>query len=147
MGRALLGSLLVLTACSDPAPVTAPTPEELREQIHAATGHEPTHCTDMTGGEGVLRVGGNGPDPECLIVSAESGLTVINTDGATHTFLVSDPANTDVVRHIRVEAVIEGDGQYVLDPVSSLLGVGIYPYWLKGEQESGQAGTMIVRSP
>jgi hypothetical protein len=124
----------------------APTPEELREQIHAATGHEPTHCTDMTEADGELVLGAAGPEPKCLIVASDSPLRIINTDQAPHTFLVSDPANSQLGRHIRVEAEIAADETYVIQPVSSLLGVGIYPYWLKGEQEQGHAGTIIVRS-
>jgi hypothetical protein len=147
MKTAALVLLLAIGACAEPEPVVAPTPEELREQIHAATGHEPTHCTDMTQGDGVLTLAATGPEPRCLIVAADSVLAVVNQDEVSHTVLVSDPANSVLGRHVRVEASVEAGAEYRLDPVSSLIGVGIYPYWLEGEQELGHAGTIIVRSP
>jgi hypothetical protein len=136
----------VLVACSEDLPVDTPTDAELREQIHAATGHEPEQCSDNRNHDAELVIGESGVEPKCIIVSKGASLTIINADGQAHRFFVGDPANNEVGRHIRVDAQIESQGEYELDEVASLLGVGIYPYWVQGAQEDGFEGTIVVRS-
>jgi plastocyanin len=138
--------LLLAAACADPVPGATPPPEELREQIHAATGHEPTSCTDFRGSAAEIEITTTGFSPECLIVSAGSRLTVVNNDFREHSLTVSDPTGNLVVRHIRVDAALQPGDEYLLDPVDSLLGVGIYPFWSKGDQQEGFTGSLIVRS-
>lgn len=136
---------VVLGACSEPLPTTAPPDSELREQIHAATGHEPPDCTDFTGGAAEIVITDEGFEPDCALVAAGRGLTVRNDTGEEHTFMASDPANNDVGRQIRIEEVIPAGAEITLDPVEATLGPEIYPFWSKGYQEEGFAGTLIVR--
>lgn len=137
--------VIALGACADPLPTTAPPEAELREQIHAATGHEPPDCTDFTGGDAEIVITTEGFEPECAVVAAGSGLTVRNDTNDQHTFIVSDPANSDVGRHIRVEEVIQDGGEITIEPVEATLGPEIYPFWAKDHQEEGFAGSLIVR--
>lgn len=137
--------VVVLGACSEPLPTTAPPEEELREQIHAATGHEPPDCTDFTGGDAEIVITTDGFEPDCAIVAAGRSLTVRNDTSEEHTFMASDPANNDVGRHIRIEEVIPAGAGITLDPVESTLGPEIYPFWSKDHQEEGFAGSLIVR--
>lgn len=133
-----------LVSCADTVPTTRPPDSELREQIHAATGHEPADCTDFTNGDGVISITATGFEPECAIVGVDSTLVVENRSDAEHTFTVSDGADSQVVRHIRVDETLAPDADYEL-LVEDLLGPAIYPFWSKGHQEDGFAGTLIVR--
>jgi plastocyanin len=142
--RLLLAAIL-LAACADPLPTTSPPDQELREQIHAATGHEPPECTDFTSGVATITITAAGFEPECAMVSAGSELSVTNQTDDDHTFTVSDGSGNVVVRHIRVDESLPPGARYDLEPVDSLLGEGIYPFWSKGHQEEGFAGTLIVR--
>jgi hypothetical protein len=40
--------------------------------------------------------------------------------------------------------VLPAGSDTVLDPVDGTLGAGIYPFWSKGHQEQGFAGSLIV---
>lgn len=146
--RSLVAALVVLVgvACSEPAPTARPPDEVLREHIHAATGHEPPACTDFAEGDALITITDTGFEPDCLMVNTAASLTVSNETSAEHTFIVSDGADSLVVRHTRIEEVIPPGGEYVLDPVESLIGEEIYPFWSKGNQEQGYAGTLIVRT-
>lgn len=137
--------MLLVAACGEELPTTAPPDSELREQIHAATGHEPPDCTDFTGGDAEIVITDDGFEPECAFVAAGSGLTVRNDTEQEHIFMASDPANNEVGRHIRVEEVISAGDEVTLDPVEETLGPEIYPFWSKGHQEEGFAGSLIVR--
>jgi plastocyanin len=141
----LVLAVTVLAACADPLPTTRPPDEELREQIHAATGHEPPECTDFTAGDATITITATGFGPECVMVAPGSMLTVTNETDDEHTFTVSDGSGNVVVRHIRVDEVLPPDAAYDLAPVDDLLGEGIYPFWSKGHQEEGFNGTLIVR--
>ncbi len=143
--RAVLGLVVMawLTSCSEPLPTTRPPDSELREQIHAATGHEPTDCTDFAGSDAVIAITDTGFEPECAMVATDSTLVVENQSGEEHTFTVSDGAGGDVVRHIRVDETLAPDGEYEL-VVEDQLGPAIYPFWSKGHQEEGYTGTLIV---
>lgn len=147
LGRPASLAVLVLTlvACGEELPTTAPPDSELREQIHAATGHEPPQCTDFSGGEAEIVITDDGFEPECVSVAADAGLVVRNDTDEEHTFMASDPADNEVGRHIRVEEVIPAGGEVMLDPVDETLGPEIYPFWSKGHQEQGFAGSLIVR--
>lgn len=145
VGLLALG-LALTTACSEPLPVEAPPPEELREQIHAATGHEPAECTDFRGGAAELAVTETGFSTDCLIIMASSELVVVNEDEVAHTFTIGDPADNLVGRHIRVDVTLEPGDEYVLIPDDAFLGPGVYPFWSKGDQEEGFAGSLIVRT-
>lgn len=137
--------VVVFGACSEPLPTTAPPDSELREQIHAATGHEPPDCTDFTSGAAEIVITADGFDPDCALVAVDRGLTIRNETSEEHTFMASDPANNAVGRHIRIEEVIPPGTETSLDPVEDTVGAGIYPFWSKGHQEEGFAGSLIVR--
>lgn len=136
---------LSVGACSDPRPTTSPPDSELREQIHAATGHEPPECTDFGTASAEVVVTDTGFEPSCLSVSRSSAITITNRTAAEHRFIVGDPATSLVGRHIRVDEVVPAGGEYTLDPVESLLGEEFYPFWSQGLQDEGYAGTLIVR--
>jgi plastocyanin len=140
----LAALVLALAACGEELPTTAPPESELREQIHAATGHEPPACTDFTGGEAEIVITDEGFEPECALVTADGGLSVRNETDDEHTFTVSDPANNTVGRQIRVDEVLIQGAEVTLDPIAETLGSGIYPFWSKGHQEQGFTGSLIV---
>jgi hypothetical protein len=136
---------VALGACSEPLPTTAPPESELREQIHAATGHEPPNCTDFTGGNAEIVITADGFEPDCALVAAGRALILRNETDEEHTFMASDPANNEVGRHIRIEEVLPAGAEITLDPLEATLGPEIYPFWSKGHQEEGFAGSLIVR--
>lgn len=67
-------------------------------------------------------------------------LKIVNNTDIEQRFMVSDPANSEVGRHLRVDETIAAGASYSLDPVDALLGEEIYPFWLQGLQEEGYAG-------
>ena len=103
----LLASLvLVLTACggdeggdggSAGGGTTGGTTAEATGAETGATGATPTgatasgDCVDLTGSETfTVTISGFEFDPSCFTASASQGITVINEDGAPHTFTLED---------------------------------------------------------
>ncbi len=136
--------VIIVSACSDPLPTTNPPDSELRLQIHAATGHEPPECTDFGKVDAELEITTDGFDAACIKVALASVLRIVNNTAVEQRFMVGDPANSEVGRHLRVDETIAPGASYSLDPVDALLGVEIYPFWLQGLQEEGYAGSLIV---
>jgi hypothetical protein len=140
----LLATMIVITGCSEPRPTTSPPDSELRLQIHAATGHEPPECTDFGDSDAEIEITADGFEPDCVMVSLGAVLTVSNNTDLEQRFIVGDPADSDVGRHIRVDEAIPSEAVYELDPVDALPDDEIYPFWLQGLQEDGFAGSLIV---
>lgn len=141
----ILALALFSVSCSDPLPTTSPPDSELRLQIHAATGHEAPECTDFGAADATIEITTRGFDPDCAQVRLGAVLSFVNGTDIEHRILVGDPANSEVGRHIRVDAIVGAGGTYTLDPVDGLLDVEIYPFWSQGFQEDGFTGSLIVR--
>jgi len=140
----VLAFTLILAACSEPLPTTSPPDSELRLQIHAATGHEPPECTDFGTSDARIEITEAGFEPECIEVALAAALLVVNNSGIEQRFMVGDPADSEVGRHVRVDEAIAPGDSYSLDPVDALLDDEIYPFWLQGLQEQGFAGSLLV---
>ncbi len=140
----LLATMIMIAGCSQPRPTNSPPDSELRLQIHAATGHEPPECTDFGDSDAEIEITADGFVPDCVMVSLGDVLTVSNNTDLEQRFIVGDPADSEVGRHIRVDEKIPSEAVYQLDPVDSLLGEEIYPFWLQGLQEQGYAGSLVV---
>ncbi len=144
LGGILLALVIMASACSDPLPTTSPPDSELRLQIHAATGHEPPECTDFGASAAEIEITTDGFEPDCLSVALTGMLTISNNTESEQRFIVGDPANSEVGRHLRVDEIIAAGESYILDPIDALLDEEIYPFWLQGLQEQGFAGSLVV---
>lgn len=140
----LLVTMFMVTSCSDPLPTTSPPDSELRLQIHAATGHEPPECTDFGNANAEIEITTDGFDADCIKVALTSALQIVNNTAVEQRFMVGDPANSEVGRHLKVDEIIAAGASYSLDPVDALLDQDIYPFWLQGLQEAGYAGSLVV---
>lgn len=113
-------------------------------QIHAATGHEPPECTDFGTADATIGITALGFEPDCAQVRLGSVLYIVNATETEKRFIVGDPADSEVGRHIRVDEAVGPGGRYSLDPVDGLLDDQIYPFWLQGLQEEGYSGSLVV---
>ena len=138
-------TVLILAGCGGGTVSETPPDEALREQIHAATGHEPQSCVDYRSRDALILITDQSIT-ECVIVNPSSNLTIRNQGTSPATFVASDPGGNMVVRHVRIEADLGPGDEYVISPTSELVGDGVYPYWVRGSQPEGKTGSLVVRS-
>ena len=126
-------SLLVAACAAAPAaPTTAPaTPEEMREQIHAATGHEPEACDSMMGDTASIRIQDEVAMPSCIIVQEDARLVVSNESSVDQRFAVSDPAGVNVRHDIYVLELPSGT-EDVIPEIGERTSSGVYPFYIRG---------------
>jgi hypothetical protein len=127
--------LVMLAGCSgDPAATsvhsTAPS-EELREQIHAATGHDPEACTSMMGETASIQIDDIMAIPDCIIVQEGTELVVSNASSVDQRFAVSDPANVNVRHDIYVLEIPVGS-EGAIPEVGERTQSGVYPFYIRG---------------
>lgn len=135
-------------ACGSDEPDVARDPNQSREDVHAATGHEPApaDCTNLTGEPTAVVVQrATTFQPDCLIVSGAQQLTVRNESADPHTFTVVDPPGGVNPRHILIDLEARAGGGVAVG-VGETLGPGSYPFYCRFHQAEGMSGTMIVRS-
>jgi hypothetical protein len=138
MRRPLVPVVLLLAACAA-APPTAlststSTPEQaaaLREQIHAATGHEPEACTAMMGETVSIEIGDVIAIPDCIIVQEGAELVVTNASSVEQRFAISDPPNINVRHDIYVLEIPVGSEQAIAE-VGERTQSGVYPFYIRG---------------
>src|SRR5688572_26471980 len=113
MGRWITAVVVIAAACST-SPGGTPADaagaiEDMREQIHAATGHDPEACTSMMGEKASIRIGDEGSAiPGCIILQEHAELVVSNESSVDQRFAVSDPPNQNVRHDIYVLEIPPG---------------------------------------
>jgi hypothetical protein len=139
----LLAVLLAGCAAATPATVTA-----AREDLHAATGHDPNEgdCADRRDEVVELVVADDGFEPTCLIVTTESVLSVSNKAAVDHTFNVVDPPGPNP-RHTLIEVNIPAGKTVEVGRVGDTLSVGSWPFYSVTGGKDRPQGTLTVRSP
>ena len=141
--------LCVATACGSDQPDSAGDPNQDREEIHAATGHEPApaDCADLSGGRNAeLAQRRMAFEPDCLIVSVDQTISVTNHDGVPHTLTVVDPPGGPNPRHVRIDVEAEGGERVEVGRVGASMNAGSYPFYCRFHQAEGMTGTLIIRS-
>jgi hypothetical protein len=139
----VLAVLLAGCGAATPATVTSE-----REDLHAATGHDPMEgdCADRRDEVVELVVADDGFEPACLIVTTESVLSIHNRSSVDHTFNVVDPPGPNP-RHTLIELTIPAGSTVEVGRVGDTLAVGSWPFYsLTGGKDRPQ-GTLTVRSP
>ena len=134
--RGLIASLAVaMAACSGaPAVTTAATPltpEQVREQVHAATGHDPEACTSMIGETASIAIDDAIAIPGCIIVQESTQLVISNNSSVDQRFAVSDPPNLNVRHDIYVLEIPRG-AQGSIPQVGERTNSGVYPFYIRG---------------
>ena len=132
--RRWIVSVLVLgTACSSgpAATTTTASVEVLREQIHAATGHDPEACISMMGEMVSIQIDDVISIPDCIIVQESAELVVTNASSVQQRFAVSDPANVNVRHDIYVLEIPAGSKEAIPE-VGERTQSGVYPFYIRG---------------
>ena len=125
--------LALVAACSNAPGVTTTTvgTEALRDQIHAATGHDPEACTSMMGESASIRIDDVIAIPDCIIVQEGARLIVSNASSVHQRFAVSDPPNVNVRHDIYVLDIPVGSEQAIPE-VGERTQSGVYPFYIRG---------------
>jgi hypothetical protein len=145
MRRWIIAVAVVAAACSTAPngtpPDATPAIEELREQIHAATGHDPEACTSMIGETASIRIGDAIAIPECIILQEHTELVVSNDSSVDQRFAVSDPP-TQNVRHDIYVLEIPAGAEGSIPEVGERTNSGVYPFYIRGGEPF--SGFLIV---
>lgn len=133
MRRSIALILALVAACSNGAGVTTNTvsTEALRDQIHAATGHDPEACTAMMGESASIRIDDVIAIPECIIVQEGAELIVANASSVEQRFAVSDPPGVNVRHDIYVLDIPVGSEESIPE-VGNRTQSGVYPFYIRG---------------
>ena len=134
--RGLIASVAILAAACSAAPAgttipTAPTPEQIREQIHAATGHDPEACASMTGDTASISIDDNVAIPDCIIVQENTHLVVSNETDVDQRFAISDPPSINGRHDIYVLEIPSGE-EGSIPAVGERTNSGVYPFYIRG---------------
>lgn len=133
--RGLIVSLVVVVAACSASPAvttTAPlSPEELRQQIHEATGHDPEACTSMMGETASIAIDEAIAIPDCIIVQEGAQLVVSNETGVDQRFAVSDPPSINGRHDIYVLEIPSGT-EGSIPEVGERTNSGVYPFYIRG---------------
>ena len=133
MRRWITAVVVIVAACSTtpgetPADATDAI-EGMREQIHAATGHDPEACTSMMGETASIRIGDEIPD--CIILQESAELIVSNDTAFEQRFAVSDPPSQNVRNNIYVLDIPAG-AEGSIPEVGERTNSGVYPFYIRG---------------
>jgi hypothetical protein len=133
MLRWIVPGFLLVAACSGtPAATTNPADTEaLREQIHAATGHDPEACTSMMGETASIQIDDVITIPDCIIVQEGAELVVSNASSVEQRFAVSDPPNVNVRHDIYVLEIPVGSEEAIPE-IGERTQSGVYPFYIRG---------------
>lgn len=130
---------LVAAACggddgdeAGPTAATGPTEETAATGPTEATGAE---CVDLTGEGDVftIRISGFAYVPACFTASASQGITVINEDGALHSFTLEDT---------QIDVDVEPGTEFNGEPISGAVEPGTYRLFCK--YHAGLTGEVTV---
>jgi hypothetical protein len=126
-------ALFLAVACSNPSEVTTTSlaADALREQIHAATGHDPEACTSMMGETASIQIDDVIDIPDCIIVQEGAELVVTNASRVDQRFAVSDPPNVNVRHDIYVLDIPVGS-EGAIPEVGERTQSGVYPFYIRG---------------
>lgn len=133
MRRCIALLLALVAACSNGSGVSTTTvaTEGLREQIHAATGHDPEACTSMMGKSASIRIEDVIAIPDCIIVQEGAELIVSNASSVEQRFAVSDPPGVNVRNDIYVLDIPVGSEESIPE-VGERTQSGVYPFYIRG---------------
>jgi hypothetical protein len=140
--RKLIGLLLTLVACGGSPAGPTEIPDAIRDQLHAATGHEPDSCGDLRTGAAVIEITPEGFSPECAIVSIEQSIVVRNIQDTDDTWIVADPENNLVPRHVRILREIPAGGEVEVPLIRDIAPSGVWPCY--GRESRHQCQLVIV---
>jgi hypothetical protein len=133
MRRWIVPLVVLVGACStSPEATTTTVPAEaLREQIHAATGHDPEACTSMMGETASIQIDDVIAIPDCIIVQEDAELVVSNASSVEQRFAVSDPPTVNVRHDIYVLEIPAGS-QGAIPEIGERTQSGVYPFYIRG---------------
>lgn len=142
--RVLLAfAVLVLAACGGASVVTTVhLPPDIRDQLHAAAGGEPGDCSDLRSGSAVIEITPDGFSPKCAIVSKEQSILVRNTQDSDDTWIVADPENNLVPRHLRLLLEIPAGSETTVERIGEWAPSGVWPCY--GRESRHQCRLVIV---
>lgn len=142
MRKVLALIVLVLAACGGTEPASTDIPDEIRDQLHAASGHELGDCTDLRSESAVIQITPDGFAPACAIVSIDQSVLVRNTQSTDDTWVVADPENNLVPRHIRILLEIPAGAEAPVERIGEWAPSGVWPCY--GRESRHQCQLVIV---
>lgn len=133
MRRCIVPLVGLIAACSSAPEATTTTipAEALRDQIHAATGHDPEACTSMMGDTAAIQIDDVIAIPDCIIVQESAELVVSNASSVDQRFAVSDPISVNVRHDIYVLEIPAGS-EDAIPEVGERTQSGVYPFYIRG---------------
>ncbi len=140
-----LGLLIIASACGGASPpASVPVPEDIRIQLHEATGHEPTEpCSDLRGSIAEIQITTDGFEPHCAIVSAEQDLIVSNEQNSDDTLIVADPpTEAEIPRHARGVFEVPAGESVTVTAIGERVGTGVWPCY--GRESRHECELVII---
>lgn len=135
--------LLGLVACGEGDQAGPDLPDNIRDQLHAATGHEPEECTDLRAGEAVIEITDDGFLPACAIVATDQTVSVVNRLEFDEAWIVADaPTEAEIPRHTRMVFEVAAGATGIVEAIGDHVGSGVWPCY--GRESRHQCQLVIV---
>lgn len=142
MRRALATALLLAACGATPPAAQVELPADIRDQLHAASGHAEEDCVDLRSTRAAIAITVNGFDPECAIVSKGQSITIRNLQPEFDTWIVADPENNLVPRHIRLMRELESGDMEEIARIGEWAPTGVWPCY--GRESRHQCRLVVV---
>lgn len=135
--------LLASVACSGGDQTGPDLPDNIRDQLHAATGHEPDECIDLRASEAVIEINDEGFLPACAIVASDQNVSVVNRLEFDEAWIVADPpTEAEIPRHTRMVFEVATGAIGIVEAIGDHVGSGVWPCY--GRESRHQCHLVIV---
>ncbi len=122
----------------------AELPEDIRDQLHEATGHEPAvNCSDLRRIQPRSQITTDGFEPHCVIVAADQDLIVRNSQNIDDTLIVADPpTEAEIPRHARGVFEVAAGESTTVTGIGERVGTGVWPCY--GRESRHECELVII---
>jgi hypothetical protein len=141
--RRVLTIVLLVGACGGTASdAIVDVPADIRYQLHAISGHAIEECVDLRTTTATIEITVDGFEPECAIVTKSQSITIRNAQPEFDTWIVADPENNLVPRHIRLMRELESGATEEIARIGEWAPTGVWPCY--GRESRHQCRLVIV---
>jgi len=135
--------LLALVACGGGDQTGPNLPDNIRDQLHAATGHDPDDCIDLRASDAVIEINDEGFLPACAIVASDQNVSVVNRLEFDEAWIVADPpTEAEIPRHTRMVFEVATGATGIVETIGDHVGSGVWPCY--GRESRHQCQLVIV---